>query len=332
MFIKYVKWVLVFIFLVIIAGSVVRTTNSGMGCPDWPKCFGQYIPPTSMEQVLFQPNKQYNKGQFIRYNDSLWSAVNNFTSNTSFDYQNWKHYNKHGYSKIVIHQTWIEYINRLLGALLGFLVIIQAIWSFTYFKNKPIVFWLSIFLVLLTGFEAWLGKTVVDSNLAVVKISLHLAGAILLFFIQILILNKLQPKQFDINSQSQKILFALSGITILQFVLGIMVRQQVDITAVANNYLNREKWLPSIGVLYYVHRSLSLVMLLLGYFLMKKQIGAAKKHFNIVWYLLLAQLVIGIIFNYAQFPEIAQPFHLLLACVFVCYLFYLWVIKKTLQK
>ena len=83
-FAGYIWVVLVTIFLVIIAGSVVRTTQSGMGCPDWPTCFGRAIPPTDKAQVIFQPNHNYKKGQFIIHNDSLKYAVEKFTSTTIF--------------------------------------------------------------------------------------------------------------------------------------------------------------------------------------------------------------------------------------------------------
>ena len=45
------KLSLLLVYLVIIAGAFVRMTGSGMGCPDWPKCFGFYVPPTNTQRV-----------------------------------------------------------------------------------------------------------------------------------------------------------------------------------------------------------------------------------------------------------------------------------------
>lgn len=329
-FYNYCIFVLITIFLVIIAGSVVRTTQSGMGCPDWPKCFGQYIPPTTMEQVLFAPNKNYTKGQFVKHNDSLWSAKAEFVSSLQFNTSNWKHYDKHGYTKIVIYQTWIEYINRLLGALLGLFIFIQVIWSYRLGESNRSIFWFSLFLLFLTGFQAWLGKTVVDSNLAVFKISLHLAGAVAMLLVQIVILQKLNPKQFPISHKLNKHLSFLGLLVIIQFFLGVIVRQQVDEVAEQFQFSNRNEWLQEVGAIYYVHRSFSLLLFACFLFVWWKYSKYLKNTlFKIIIFSLVSQFSIGILFNYFNFPAVVQPMHLVLSTILIAALFMLLLRKKN---
>jgi heme a synthase len=327
---RYVYFVFIMILLVIIAGSVVRVTQSGMGCPDWPKCFGNYIPPTQMEQVLFATNKQYTKGQFIKYNDSLWFAKNNFLSTTPFNYNDWTHYNKHGYTKIVIYQTWIEYINRLLGALLGLFVLVQLVWSFLLRKHNKQFLILSLLLLFLTGFQAWLGKTVVDSNLAVVKISIHLAGAVAMLLLQVIIMHKLKPVKYHFSKNLGYWLYVLSLLTTVHFFLGVIVRQKIDLIAEEKGFQLRGEWINEVGTIFLIHRSSSLLLIGLSFFLFwrYKQFlaNALYKGFLVI---LMMQFVIGILFIYVSFPAFAQTFHLTLSCIAIAILFLILLRKQN---
>ena len=53
-------------------------TGSGMGCPDWPKCFGVWIPPQSVEQITWGKEISYQSGEILINNHSLWVAKNDF--------------------------------------------------------------------------------------------------------------------------------------------------------------------------------------------------------------------------------------------------------------
>ena len=124
---------IIIVYLVILAGGIVRMTGSGMGCPDWPKCFGYLIPPTERSELDWKANYTYNKNQIIILDESLFYAIDNFNSNQEFNFSNWKKYTKHDYSKFNVYHTWIEYINRLIGAVAGLSVLILFLYSLKIF-------------------------------------------------------------------------------------------------------------------------------------------------------------------------------------------------------
>jgi len=332
---NYVWFVLINIFLVIVAGSVVRTTQSGMGCPDWPTCFGSYIPPTEMKQVLFQPNHTYKKGQFIIYNDSLKYASQKFVSSSNFNPSNWKQYEKHNHAKFNVYNTWIEYINRLLGALLGIWLLILFAWSLKFFSLNKAIAGLSFVLVALTGFQAWLGKTVVDSDLALLKITLHMFGALAMVFLCLYILF-LATNKHTINADKKIVWLnvVLFLITFIQIILGTNVRGQIDTISDKMITLNRSGWIEQLNFYFYIHRSFSLAIAALAIYLFfitkyKPKISALfVKTIGVI----VLEIVVGIVLTYVDFPATAQPIHLLLSSVLVAVIFNNWLRLKSFRK
>ncbi len=312
-FLRLLWATLIMIFLVILAGSVVRMTGSGMGCPDWPKCFGYIIPPTEASQVQFQPNFEYHQGQMIVVEDQLLRATTDFTSSLTFNESNWEVYETHDYAFFNPTHTWIEYINRLLGALSGlFMLAVLFVTFFLVAKNKlkwPMIL-LSIFGVLLLGFQAWLGKVVVDSNLAGAKITAHLFGALALVALVLVMIRITIGNRFLVlNKKLTPWIWGSFIILMIQIFLGTEVRHLVDdlaSDAISNVFSS---------ISFKVHRSFSWAILLstacLCYFAMKVQ--ELKPPFILLAILIISEGLVGLCLYFLQLPKLAQPVHLLLA-------------------
>jgi cytochrome c oxidase assembly protein subunit 15 len=323
--IRSAKISLILVYLVIFAGAFVRLTESGMGCPDWPKCFGYYIPPTQETELFFASGKEYNEGQVIIKDEVLLTAKSDFTSTTTFNKENWEKYTKHDYAVFNAWHTWIEYINRLLGALAGIACFVTLLLSLNYWNENKMLAINSFIICILMGFQAWLGKTVVDSVLNPFKITTHMLAALLIVALQLYLVFSLTKEKtnmkFKVNF-NWILLFALV-LTLIQIVLGTSVREHVD--TVSETGVPKVFWLQQPTISFYIHRSFSILVLVtnlyLFYYCTKFKLGFKKTN----WVLLLIglEIISGILMYYFDFPFGTQTIHIVLATILFGFQFYI---------
>jgi len=324
-FYNLVKTSLICVYLVIVAGAIVRMTGSGMGCPDWPKCFGYYIPPTEESQLLFKSNTEYKKGMMILLeNEAFLVAKKDFISSNKFNESDWEIYSKHNYVSYDPVHTWVEFINRLIGAIAGLPILIFTIISIYYWKRFKNHQSISVLIVLSMGFQAWLGKTVVDSNLAPYKITIHMLMALVIvgLLLSLLIKNK---KVINTTNKIFTFLTIVSLVfTLIQIVLGTQVREFVDEQVKLIGY-DKTNWLTGVPLRFYIHRTFSLLVLAVNIYLFyinsKFKLGFNK--INLVIFLIGVEIITGIFMYYFDFPFLTQPIHLVIATLLFGAQFYI---------
>jgi len=322
-----VKVSLILVYLVIIAGALVRMTGSGMGCPDWPKCFGYYIPPTDEKELLFAENREFEKGQVIIHDEKLFVAKNDFTASEVFQDNDWELYTKHDYAVFNVYHTWTEYINRLCGALAGIACFVMAILSFSHWREKKKVVLLSWLVVFMMGFQAWLGATVVYSVLNPVKITVHMVMALVIVAVILYILHLIKPKTAPLKKD--KLFSALLWISmifsLIQIVLGTQVRQFVDTQITKFGYDDMSLILAEPPMNFYFHRTFTFLVVGMAIYMFirnrKLQLGFSKMNWIIILFGL--EVISGIAMYYFDFPFGMQTAHLVVASLLFGVQFYM---------
>jgi cytochrome c oxidase assembly protein subunit 15 len=305
----------VLVFLVILAGAVVRTTGSGMGCPDWPKCFGQYIPPTDISELPADYKVRFLvKGKEIADFDAF--------------------------------KTWTEYVNRLLGALLGVVIFALCVSSISYRKADPLKIVLSVLLLLVTGFVGWLGSVVVKTDLEPVKITIHMLTAFIILALAVVTFHRANSQTRMVNTFAQvlpkwvlPLLVGAVFLTLLQVMLGTQVREEIDVIAKTLEYRWRELWVQQLSSMFIVHRSASWLVVLVNaglvWYLFKQATPEHKilrRSLVIVMVGIFIEIALGITLAYFAMPKVVQPAHLLIAStIFAAQIFAAleyWTIRK----
>ena len=303
------------VYLVILAGGIVRSTGSGMGCPDWPKCFGSWIPPTSESELPTDYREQYAQVRVAKNArlagylsllgfDNLSNAIQAETIAAPE-----ARFNK--------SKTWIEYINRLLGVLVGFLITAMAFVSIRLRKKNPQLFYGSIAAFFLVVFQGWIGSVVVSTNLLPGLITFHMALAACLIGLLLYLywVSSSDQEVVQISGKQIKRVKYVVLVTIvlfsIQIAIGTQVREAIDVVAIS---LERSQWIENLSGTFYFHRTYSLVLLALcGYLIvLLRQVSLPlfRQLTNLLALCLVLSIGLGIVMAYFGVPAWAQPVHL----------------------
>ena len=269
-------------FLLIAVGGFVRAAGAGLGCPDWPRCFDSWIPPTDVSQL--PPH--------------IDPSLFNFTL------------------------AWIEYLNRLVGVAIGLLITATAFFAWRDHRRHPAILGTSLVSFFLVVFQGWLGGQVVKYELDPRWVSVHLFLALLIVGLLLYAAFRgFHPEKAPTaDLPRRRLLWAVTAVLALslsQVVLGAVVRGGVDIAEEEFPDMDRALLIEQVGRTDHVHRSLGLATLALCWLLVplaRRQLPSADALPTLLAVPALigtAQFLAGVGLAYLALPPVLQVIHIL---------------------
>lgn len=295
------------LYCLIIAGGVVRSTGAGMGCPDWPKCFGTWIPPTKLSQL--PPDYKTIYGAKLK-----------------------------GEIKFNPVKTWIEYVNRLIGAFTGIMIFLTLLASIPYLRSgSGRIFYFSLLAFVLVGLQGWLGSKVVSTELLPGMITIHMLLAIVIVFILLYVFTwSFFSDKFSGLKENGNVLntvgWLVLTLSLVQILLGTQVRENIDEVIRAFGYQARGEWIDQLDARFYIHRSFSILVVVANLYWFN---AINKSETNHGWIrnisraclsILAVEVFTGVLMAYFGVPPYAQPMHLTLAILLIGLQFVVWLL------
>jgi cytochrome c oxidase assembly protein subunit 15 len=294
------------LYFLIAVGASVRASGAGMGCPDWPTCFGQWVPPTDESQLPRNYQEIYGD---LGYADTEFNVL----------------------------KTWTEYVNRLIGVTIGILIFITTLVSWRLRGYDVSIFLASFSSFLMVGFQGWLGSKVVSSNLQPGMITLHMLVA--LAIVGALLFSLAQARKRVMSAQPvlaidrrfEQWMYVVLAMTVLQVAMGTQVREMTDFLREAQGEDLRSSWIEFMPWFFYVHRSFSAVVLFSNLWLVNLLINSlgwqhtlTRLTFGMVLVICVA-ILSGATLSHLGMPAFVQPTHLVAAAMLFGLQFLIWM-------
>ncbi|MFZ9936459.1 MAG: COX15/CtaA family protein [Luteolibacter sp.] len=311
---------LVSVLFLMFVGAIVRVTGAGMGCPDWPTCWGCLIPPTAVEQVDFEklPIERFRSKAERMGRDP--ATITEETLRAEF---NPRH-------------VWTEFINRLCSLPVGFFSLATFIAAFWQRPKRPLVFWMAFGSLAIVLINAWMGARVVYSGLKPGVLTAHLALAMVLTGTLMYCAWRGTDRPWRIVMPENRLKHTRLAVALLMVsciasgILGAQVREMTDALAKFHDNAPRETWIAELeqSWIYLAHRSFSWVVLaitLWAWLLTRRhRQGGAGKVEHVVFAIVLAQMLLGLVMAQIHIYSWVQVLHVGLAAVLLSFV-WLWL-------
>lgn len=282
----------VMVLSLIFIGGLVRATGAGLGCPDWPRCWGAWWPPAGAEEIALE---RINRDKIpVEFREAPDPRV---------------FFNK--------EKMWIEYLNRLWGVVTGFAVIALFVASARHARRHPVVFSAAAAALVLILIQGWLGALVVRTGLHQGMITLHMALALAILFV-LVFASQAARAGAEAARPGRTFLPVVTGVlalTIVQILLGTEVRSALDAAAKLDPPLPRGEWIQTVGLVDHAHRLLSWGVLLGAVWILRIAPWGWRRRATAVLALVILQLALGVSLAYLPLPPVSQFLHLGLAAM-----------------
>ncbi len=170
---------------VVVMGAYTRLSDAGLGCPDWPGCYGHLLGVPESSSEIDQANQEFPE------------------------------------RAVEIDKAWKEMIHRYMAEGLGLLILILAFLAIKNRKQAGQALWLPVFLVGLVIFQGLLGMWTVTLLLKPVIVMLHLLGGLsILALLWWLVLQPAASQTTTSNTPLTSILLVGLFLLVVQILLG----------------------------------------------------------------------------------------------------------------
>lgn len=315
---KLATGALVSVLVLMFVGAIVRVTGAGMGCPDWPTCWGCLIPPTKVEEVDFSklPIERFQKKAERMGRDP--STITEESLRREF---NPRH-------------VWTEFLNRLTSLPVGFFSLATFIAAFWQRQKRPLVFWMAFISLTVVLVNAWMGARVVYSGLSPGVLTTHLALAMgLLGTLAYCAWRGTDtPWRISMNQSHAQLRMAVTAllvVIVVEGILGSQVREITDELAKAHVNAARSTWTGELeeSWIYLAHRSFSWAVMgvsVWAWLLTKHhRVGGPGVVEKVVLGIVLAQMILGLVMSQVHIYSWVQVLHVGLAAILLTFV-WLW--------